>query len=288
MRLHCPHLLLHLFVPSLGSIHTVCLKLNFFINTLTHSTTPTPAHSHTQSLTHSTTHTPSGHPHTHILNHSHTHTLNHSHTQWSPTHSHTQPLTYPHTHTHTQPLTHPHSQVIEENFTPNLPGILVRLLWARLTDWSLTSFMRKNTASGNFLRSHASRLSSQVDLASSQRWAIFADCSAIVHVELWNLRWSGWWGEGKGEGKRGREKGKERWEDRKGKRRREEQGEGEALSGTIISLWGITDLHKSWYSVIKIGARTQREHHTFQSQAPTQISFPSQYNLVQEPENKAL
>ena len=69
--------------------------------------------------------------------------------------------------------------------------------------------MRKNTASGNFLRSHASRLSSQVDFASSQRWAIFADCSAIVHVELWNLRWGEGVGDHEGK-KKGRRKGKER------------------------------------------------------------------------------
>ena len=81
--------------------------------------------------------------------------------------------------------------------------------------------MRKNTASGNFLRSHASRLSSQVDLASSQRWAIFADCSAIVHVELWNLRW----GE-RGEGMvSGREKGKGKGEGEvRGQKRKEEKG----------------------------------------------------------------
>ena len=59
-----------------------------------------------------------------------------------------------------------------------------------------------------------SRLSSQVDFASSQRWAIFADCSAIVHVELWNLR-LGEGGKGSREGKKkgrkkGRRKGKER------------------------------------------------------------------------------
>ena len=130
-------------------------------------------------------------------------------------HSHTQPLNHSHrhtdTHTHTHTHTLNHSLVIEENLTPNLPGILVRLLWARLTDWSLTSFIRKNTASGNFLRSHASRLSSHVDFASSQRWAILADCSAIVYVQL-ELVGGGRDSEEKG---KGRAKEKERWEEGK-------------------------------------------------------------------------
>lgn len=104
-----------------------------------------------------------------------------------------------------------------------------------------------------------SRLSSQVDFASSQRWATFADCSAIVHVESWNLRW----GEGVRDHARGRKKGGKKGGEkgRRGERtakEKEEGRKGEALIGTtIFSLEESNEKHISTnFNKIKIGART--------------------------------